>query len=618
MRDGICIDEIRYDAMAADRISGSSFIRQMSAVLLLFVSTALQAQDTLFLRLLPTDADSADISAEIDWPPAQFTDSLALRAALAQVQQDLQERAYWEASIDTLVRQNRVYGAFLHRGPRYRWTALRPAADIPERWLSRAGFRRRLFEQRDLNYARWEQLQNRITLEAASDGFPFVRVGLDSIQWEGPGQLGAQLVVEKGPLVLIDGLELPEAAGIRPIYLENYTGLRPGMLYSEAKIRRLKDRLRELPFLQLQGDPSIRFNGNRATIQLPVRRKPASRFDFVIGVLPNSNQTGRLLITGELKGELINGFGRGERLAAQFEQLRPQTQELDIAFQFPYLLGLPFGLDLQANFYKRDTQYIDLGWRAAASYLWEGGSQVEVFWARQQTNLLNFDSLRILQLQRLPDTLDVRRSSFGLALNRLQLDYRFNPRRGWSINFSGSVGTKRVRRNTRLLELEGVEALYDSLDERSTQYRLELLGAYYFPLFRSSALKVGLDAGAIVADDRVFVNEQYRLGGARRLRGFDEQSIFASRFAISTLEYRFLLDQNSYFYLFGDYAYLDQQSVATPQGSNAIDWLLGFGAGITFDTRSGIFGLSLAFGRRSATAVDFGSPKVHFGYISLF
>lgn len=577
-----------------------------------------KAQDTIQLKLLPTDVDSSELSAQIDWPARHFPDRITLDGALANLIDQLRQKAYWEASVDTLVRVRNTYAAFLHRGPKYRWGRLHPDASIPREWLNRAGFRARLYEGRDLDPTAWQKLQDNLLLEAGSAGYPFAEVRLDSIRWERPGTLQADLQIEKGPLVVIDKLELSETAGINTVYLENYTGLRAGMPYDERKLRQLPDRLRELPFLQMGEPPTVRFRENRATIELPLQRKQASRFDFIIGVLPNSNQTGRLLLTGSLKGELLNGFGRGERLAARFEQLRPQTQELEVAFAYPYLLSLPFGVDLEANFYRRDTQYIDLGWRAAATYLWEGGSQAAFFWTRQQTNLLNFDSLRILQTQQLPDTLDVRRSSFGLELQRQQLDYRLNPRRGWSVLASFSAGIKRLRRNMRLLDLEGVAALYDSLQERSAQYRFETKSAYFFPLFQRSAIKIGVDAGFILASAPVLVNEQYRLGGAQQLRGFDEQSIFASRYAIGTVEYRFLLDRNSYFYLFGDYAYLDQTSLATPASDDATDFPLGLGAGITFDTRSGIFGLSLAFGRRSGTPLDFGAPKVHFGYLSLF
>ena len=45
---------------------------------------------------------------------------------------------------------------------------------------------------------------------------------------------------------------------------------------------------------------------------------------------------------------------------------------------------------------------------------------------------------------------------------------------------------------------------------------------------------------------------------------------------------------------------------------------LGFGAGMTFETNVGLFGVTLAVGRQQAQIVDFRNVKTHFGYVSLF
>ena len=49
--------------------------------------------------------------------------------------------------------------------------------------------------------------------------------------------------------------------------------------------------------------------------------------------------------------------------------------------------------------------------------------------------------------------------------------------------------------------------------------------------------------------ETMFQNELFRIGGLKTLRGFDEESIFASVYSIFTLEYRFILEQNSYYYM---------------------------------------------------------------------
>src|SRR5690606_32254253 len=103
-------------------------------------------------------------------------------------------------------------------------------------------------------------------------------------------------------------------------------------------------------------------------------------------------------------------------------------------------------------------------------------------------------------------------------------------------------------------------SLYDSLALRSFQYRAEVNAAFFVPLLKSQAIKTALQSAFIFADAPVYFNEQYRIGGNRLLRGFDEESVFATNYAVATLEWRLLTGQNSYLFAFGDAAYVQNKT----------------------------------------------------------
>lgn len=562
------------------------------------------------LSLQPTD------SAWVVQPTDSFPSLSSLDDYLRNWREEQRAEAYWEASVDTLYRSDSLhYFALLHRGPQYRWASLVPDDNISTTWLRRAGYRSKLFRNKPFYHTDWMLMQDSLTVAAASDGFPFAVARLDSIQWAQPGLLSAQLKLDRGPLITFAAPEVPENAQIKADFLSRYLGISAGSVYDERLVRRVGERLRQLPYLRLKANPTVTFRDKQAVVNLPVERKPASQFDFIIGVLPNGNEAGKLLITGELKGELYNGLGRGERIALRFEQLQPQTQELELAFDYPYLLNLPFGLALEADLYRRDTQFINLNYRAAVAYLWQGNNKLEVFIDRRQTNLIGFNEALVLARQQLPDTLDVGRSFFGLSLLRQTVDQNFNPSSGYVLELSAAAGTRRIRRNGKLLDL-GFGPLYDSLQERSGQYNISTKIATYWPAFAGTVLYLGADAASFFGTQRLLANEQYRLGGARQLRGFNEQQIFASSYAMLTAEFRLLLGRDAFLYAFGDFAYVDGRNQSAPD--LAADYPLGFGAGVNFSTRAGIFGLSLAVGKRSGEVLDFGAPKVHFGYLSVF
>ena len=98
------------------------------------------------------------------------------------------------------------------------------------------------------------------------------------------------------------------------------------------------------------------------------------------------------------------------------------------------------------------------------------------------------------------------------------------------------------------------------------------------------------------------------------MRGFDEESLFATRFMIATLEYRLLIGPNSFLSAFCDAAYLENRTDRTRTSARPI----GAGLGLTFETQAGIFGISAALGRQGAQGFDFRAAKFHLGYVSLF
>ena len=65
------------------------------------------------LRILPLDADSAFLQKEVKFK-TQFSDSSAIMNELQNVLQQLHNKAFLEASVDTVVRVGTIFVAMLH------------------------------------------------------------------------------------------------------------------------------------------------------------------------------------------------------------------------------------------------------------------------------------------------------------------------------------------------------------------------------------------------------------------------------------------------------------------------------------------------------------------------
>ena len=115
-------------------------------------------------------------------------------------------------------------------------------------------------------------------------------------------------------------------------------------------------------------------------------------------------------------------------------------------------------------------------------------------------------------------------------------------------------------------------------------------------------------------NNNLYRNELYRIGGLKTMRGLDEASIYASAFAVGTIEYRFVYEENANFFAFVDQGWWEDAARA----QLLTDAPLGFGVGTTFETKAGLFGLTYALGQQFGNPILLRGGKVHFGFTSLF
>ena len=604
------------------------------AVLVALIAGDAYSQKTLQLQLNPTD-ESRFWSAINDFKPKPLgphshlaTFRLASPNMADTLCRDLlryfRDKSFLSASIDSLTIQgDSLFTAKCWLGPPIRWITLKPANTESARWINAAGYGTPLFAHEPLQFEALLRLEQRILEQAENNGYPFASVRLDSIQILPNGGVTAVLLVDKQRFFSFKELNIKGDVKLPSYFLPNYLGLRPGIPYSRERVLRLRSQLQSLLFLENTANPSVSFTGNEATINLFLQKKRASRFDFIIGILPQTNNAAQnILLTGSLSAAFQNALNLGERFSLELERLKPETQKLDVQAGVPYLFGSPFGVDGRLNIFKRDSTWVDAQGDIGVQYLFSGADFVRFLWENKSASLQKVNTAAVISSHQLPPNLDLQQNGFGLETSFTRLDYRFNPRKGWMATLKTVAGFNKVLRNPQIESLTDPKdpsfnfgSLYDAVTPRSTRFRLEGQGAFYQPLFLRSTLKIGLRAGGIFSEKLVFANEQYRLGGNKLLRGFDEESLQATRFAVATLEWRLLIGQNSFISTFADGGYLENIT----ERNRIFLHPLGFGAGLNFETKSGIFGINVALGRRDpGQAINYRAAKFHLGYVSLF
>jgi outer membrane protein assembly factor BamA len=533
-----------------------------------------------------------------------FNDSLSRSKEVNKFLAQLYEAGFLAASVDSMVALDKSLTAFIYMGKQYEWARL-TKGNVNEEFLNASGFSEKNFNGKTFSIKRFAQLQQKILTECENNGYPFAGIRLDSVEIKEEG-ISATLNLTKGDLVKIDSVLIKGTAKIKPVYLFNYLSIKRGDVYREKNIKSISTRLKELPMVSELKPFGIEFYESKARVILYIENKRASQIDGIIGVLPDAGNEGKVVVTGDARLRLFSSFGRGELIDFNWKQPAPKTQDLKIKFNYPFLFSSPFALDAGINIYKKDSTFTDVMQTIGFQYLLPGNNYFKVFISNKNSSLIANNTLQFISL--LPPYADVKTFTYGAGFKFEKVDYRLNPRKGFSGELTGGVGTKKIKQNNKIKP-----ELYNGLDLNTTQYSSEYTLDFYFPVGKRMVLNAG-SKGAYFFAPEIFTNELFRFGGLKTLRGFDEESVFATEFYMGKLEYRYILEQNSYLFTFFNAAYYANQSRAT----RIYDTPIGFGAGVTFETKLGIFSLNYALGKAFDNPIVFRSAKVHFGILNYF
>jgi hypothetical protein len=359
--------------------------------------------------------------------------------------------------------------------------------------------------------------------------------------------------------------------------------------------------------------------GTGSILNLFLRPKKNSQVNVLIGFLPSNdpNLATRLLVTGEANINLVNALGNGELIGVNWQQVQVKSPRLNLAFRQPYLFGSSFGISSSFDLLKKDSSYLNLDFLLGLQYSLTSEHTGRIFIQTLKSNLLYVDTLLLKSSKKLPPEIDVSSVNLGIDYEFNKTDYRFNPKRGSELQTTLSAGTRTVHKNNVIVKLYdpsfSFASLYDTVQQKTYQVRLKISGAHYFQTGRQATLKTAVNAGWLQSPS-VFRNELFQIGGYKLLRGFDEESIYASRYAVGTIEYRYLVGLNSFLFTFIDAAVVSDKSVKPVANYS----YLGAGLGLAFQTRAGIFNISYAAGKRNDARLDLRQSKIHLGYVNFF
>jgi outer membrane protein assembly factor BamA len=530
-------------------------------------------------------------------------DSLAMIKLAKDIQFKAINKGFVEASYNFVWIDSARVNINFKLGKPYQWLQLK-VNPLYRDIFYKAGYKALDFDGKPIKFSKFERICEKTLQICDNTGYPFASIQLDSLNiYE--NKIGAYVNLDLNKFIKIDSVIIKGSSKISPYFLNNYLGIKAGQPYQENKILAIENRIKELPNIKSLKPYEFTFTPTQSKLVLYLDNKKANQFDGVLGFLP-SEKTGRIEFTGQAHLKLQNALNRGELIDIDWRRLQLNSRDIKAKLSYPYLINTPLGLDLNFKLFQRDTIFIDVTQNAGIQFLLSGNNFFKVFVNNRNLSLVSTNGLELLTS--LPDYADVKNLTYGIGVKHEKTDYRFNPRKGYKVTSNIATGTKTIEKNPKINE-----TLYENINLKTTLYNGDLQLDFYIPILKQSTINVGLKAAGMQAEN-IFLNEAFRIGGNNSLRGFDEESIYATSYCIGNLEYRFLFEQNSYLFLFGNGAWYELNT----ENEYVNDLPYGFGAGVSFQTKAGIFSISYALGKQFENPILLRAAKVHFGIVSVF
>jgi hypothetical protein len=422
------------------------------------------------------------------------------------------------------------------------------------------------------------------------NGFPFASLKVDTIAYLPNAQFFISL--ERGPEMRNGDLLVHGDSTVKSSTLRKWIRFKKDLPFSSKTMKAIPFLSSRIPFASEFSPPVLEWFGNQAMVHLYVRKSKNNSFSGILGILPQPQQN-KPIVTGNLDGNLVNLFGRGISLDFKWTRFAPSSQTAGLTFRLPVLDYSGLGLESNFDLFRQDSiinrRKADAQILSTTSSLWQFrlGISSSFSSGRYSEEVFKYNSVSINSLliglrfdPQLPNQIQLKRKFFILqALPSVK-----------------KIGTKDGKMSVNHMDLQ-------------TSGSFPFLGRKRFAL-------LGRWNSGMIFSKEVTLPDQFRVGGSKSLRGFNENYFFASQYVLCSLQPQFLVDQSLMVGCFSDFFVFSgtKKMGFFPESESAF----GFGVFAELEIGSNLIQISLANGFSKSFPFNFQTTKIHFGYVARF
>jgi outer membrane protein assembly factor BamA len=285
------------------------------------------------------------------------------------------------------------------------------------------------------------------------------------------------------------------------------------------------------------------------------------RMSLISGILGYDNsKEGNNRITGWVDIEFMNLYGTDRSLALNWQHLSANVSSIELKYHESGITRYPVNADLLVYRQEVDSTYIRSKFESEI-YYYDLYNRYGLFFGKEDI----FPGSKIEN--------PIERSSFnklGILWDMTALDNILNP----------SFGTEIYLKYYYIFNTLNGKYL--------SKQAVEIKWAKYFNMGMNLVLGFNINAN-VIENKQLTEFDVYDLGGAKSLRGFNENDFSGFRVGWSDIELRYLFGRNSRLFAFGAYGYAENQNYKYSD-------LFSFGFGLRTQTKIGLLGIDYGLG----------------------
>lgn len=446
-----------------------------------------------------------------------------------------------------------------------------------------------------------EQTFDNILHYYENNGFPFASIKINSVYFYRDTLLNRNnvkidIIIEREKRYSINRIEIDGNSKTKDYVVLRELGVNIGDIYNQKKIDQITNRLNKLNYFEQIEKPFFYLNNKKeGVLKIAIKEKVTNNFDGLIGYVPGQEKE-KGFFTGFLNLSFRNLFGTGRAALIRWQKENRKTQEFELQYKEPWLFSLP--INFSGNIFQRvqDTTYTQNNYGINLEYLVSDELSASIIFNNQST----------IPFERFNKVFTVYNSfstTIGIIFKIDSRDNYYSPRRGILLSNSYKYSMKKINGPK--------DYITQQMKTNHELKRLEIDFEFYKEIFLEQIVALKTYVRELTGTE-IEISDMYLLGGTKTLRGYREKQFAGNRVIWSNIEYRYLLTDKSYAFIFLDSGYFTTSGNSNMTKSE--DFKIGYGFGMNIETGIGLLGVSFALGKGDS----FSSGKIHFGIISEF